>query len=165
MLLQSIPLMTDAGYTRFVASAMISLASVPAFLSKPIWGYLIDQYSPKKLASLGAALTGTSILVVVLSVWARNDYLIYFGFITMGIGWGGLLPLQEVIWATFFGRRFLGAVRSAALPFVLGMSSVGPVLVATYYDLVGDYYGALAFIALCNLFSAVMLFRIKDRQE
>jgi MFS family permease len=165
MLLQSIPLMTDAGYTRFIASAMISLASVPAFLSKPIWGYLIDQYSPKKLASLGAALTGMSILVVVYSVWTRNDYLIYFGFITMGIGWGGLLPLQEVIWATFFGRRFLGAVRSAALPFVLGMSSVGPVLVATYYDRMGDYYGALSFIALCNLFSAVMLFRIKDRHE
>jgi hypothetical protein len=37
--------------------------------------------------------------------------------------------------------------------------------VATYYDRVGDYYGALSFIALCNLFSAVMLFRIKDRHK
>ena len=49
MLTQTIPLMTDAGYSRLVASSMISLASVPAFLSKPFWGIMIDRYDPKSL--------------------------------------------------------------------------------------------------------------------
>lgn len=163
MLLQTIPLMTDAGYSRLVSSSMISLASIPAFLSKPVWGILIDRYSPKKLAAVGAALTGLAVLVIVASVSSQYDKLVYAGFVMMGFGWGGLLPLQEVIWATTFGRRYLGSVRSTALPFVLGMAALGPVLVAYYYDQVGDYDFALVAIAVCNLGSAIMLYRIKDR--
>lgn len=163
MLIQTIPLMTDAGYSRLVASSMISLASVPAFLSKPLWGILIDQYSPRKLAALGAAVTGSAVMLIVFSVANRLDLLVYVGFLSMGIGWGGLLPLQEVIWATFFGRRYLGSVRSAAMPFTFGMSALGPVLVAYYYDLVGNYYLALLAIALCNISSAVMLYRMKSK--
>lgn len=162
MLIQTIPLMTDAGYSRFIASSMISLASVPAFLSKPFWGILIDRYSPKKLAALGAAVTGSAVMLIVFSVGNQWDLLVYSGFLLMGIGWGGLLPLQEVIWATFFGRRYLGSVRSTAMPFTFGMSALGPVLVAYYYDLVGNYDLALLAIALCNIASAIMLFRMKN---
>ncbi|MDP6653412.1 MAG: MFS transporter [Gammaproteobacteria bacterium] len=159
MLIQTIPLMTDAGYSRLVASSMISIASVPAFLSKPFWGMLIDIYSPRKLAAIGAAITGASVMVIVFSVARQIDVIVYAAFLVMGIGWGGLLPLQEVIWASFFGRRYLGSVRSTAMPFTFGMSALGPVLVAYYYDLVGDYNAALLVIAFCNIASAVMLFR------
>ncbi|MDP6537906.1 MAG: MFS transporter [Gammaproteobacteria bacterium] len=159
MLIQTIPLMTDAGYSRLVASSMISIASVPAFLSKPFWGMLIDIYSPRKLAAIGAAVTGASVMLIVFSVARQMDVIVYAGFLMMGIGWGGLLPLQEVIWASFFGRRYLGSVRSTAMPFTFGMSALGPVLVAYYYDLAGDYNAALLVIAFCNIASAVMLFR------
>ena len=158
MLIQTIPFMTDVGYSRFVASSMISIASVPAFLSKPFWGELIDRYNPRKLAALGAAVTGVSVVFIVFSVDRQIDLLVYAGFLFMGIGWGGLLPLQEVIWASFFGRRYLGSVRSTAMPFTFGMSALGPVLVAYYYDLVGNYNLALLVIALCNIASAIMLF-------
>ncbi len=163
MLLQTIPLMTDAGYSRLVASLMISLASVPAFISKPFWGILIDRYNPRKLAALGAAVTGSSVMLIVFSVGHGLTDLVYLGFLLMGIGWGGLLPLQEVIWATFFGRRYLGSVRSMAMPFTFGMSALGPVLVAYYYDLFGNYDLALLAIALCNIASAIMLYRMKTK--
>ena len=163
MLIQTIPLMTDAGYSRLIASTMISLASVPAFLSKPLWGILIDRYSPRKLAAVGAAVTGSAVMLIVFSVANDLDLLVYVGFLSMGIGWGGLLPLQEVIWATFFGRRYLGSVRSTAMPFTFGMSALGPVLVAYYYDQVGNYDLALVAIALCNIASAIMLYRMKSR--
>jgi MFS family permease len=158
MLTQTIPFMTDVGYSRFVASSMISIASVPAFLSKPFWGVLIDRYNPRKLAALGAVVTGVSVVIIVFSVDRQIDLLVYAGFLFMGIGWGGLLPLQEVIWASFFGRRYLGSVRSTAMLFTFGMSALGPVLVAYYYDLVGNYNLALLVIALCNIASAIMLF-------
>ncbi len=162
MLVQTIPLMTDAGYSRLIASTMISLSSIPAFLSKPIWGIMIDRFNPKKLAAIGAAVTGSAIMLIVFSVSQQIDGLVYAGFLLMGIGWGGLLPLQEVIWASFFGRRFLGAVRSSAMPFTFGMSAIGPVLVGYYYDAAGNYDLALLLIASCNLASAVLLLLIKD---
>jgi MFS transporter, OFA family, oxalate/formate antiporter len=162
MLLQTIPLMTDAGYSRLVASTMISLASIPSFLSKPFWGILIDRYSPRKLAAAGAAVTGSAVMLIVFSVANAWDGLVYAGFLLMGVGWGGLIPLQEVIWATFFGRRYLGSVRSTAMPFTFGMSALGPVLVAYYYDVFGSYDLALLAIAMCNIASAVMLYRMKS---
>ena len=162
MLIQTIPFMTDVGYSRLVASSMISIASVPAFLSKPFWGVLIDRYNPRKLAALGAAITGVSVIFIVYSVAKQIDFLVYTGFLLMGIGWGGLLPIQEVIWATFFGRRYLGSVRSMAMPFTFGLSALGPVLVAYYYDLVGNYDLALLAIALCNIASAIMLYRFTE---
>ena len=165
MLTQTIPLLTDANYSRLVASSMISLASIPAFLSKPLWGILIDMYSPRKLAALGAAVTGCAVMLIVFSVSRQWDILVYSAFLLMGLGWGGLLPLQEVIWASFFGRRYLGSVRSTAMPFTFGMSAVGPVLVAYYYDMAGNYNLALSIIAVCNIASAVMLYRLNENRK
>jgi len=111
-------------------------------------------------------LTGSiavAVMLIVFSVANELDLLVYAGFLLMGIGWGGLLPLQEVIWVTFFGRRYFGSVRSTAMPFTFGMSALGPVLVAYYYDLVGNYDLALLVIALCNISSAIMLYRMKSK--
>ncbi|MEX2130128.1 MAG: MFS transporter [Pseudohongiellaceae bacterium] len=166
MLLQTIPLLTDAGFSRIVAASMLSLASIPAFLSKPFWGVLIDRFRPGILAAVGAALTGLSVMSIVLSVMFRIDILVYASFLLMGVGWGGLIPLQEVIWAAFFGRRYLGSVRSMAMPFTFGMSALGPILVALYYDQAGNYDLALLIIGVCNIASAVMMYLISgDRHK
>ncbi len=162
MLLQTIPLMTDAGYSRIVAAGMVPLASVPAFFSKPFWGLLIDRFQPRLLAALGAITTGFSVIFIVFTIAAGMDWLVYAGFLLMGFGWGGMLPLQEVIWASFFGRRYLGSVRSMALPFSFGLSAVGPVLVALYYDIAGNYDLALIAMGICNLLSALLLLRLRE---
>lgn len=164
MLLQTVPFMTDAGYSRLVAASMISLTSIPAFISKPFWGLLIDRYSARPLAAIGAGITGFSLIIIVLAVQVQNDVLVYGGFLIMGLGWGGLIPLQEVIWATFFGRRYLGAVRATAMPFTFAMTALGPVLVAAYYDRIGNYDNAFLLMALCNLAAAVMLMIMSDER-
>lgn len=157
MLLQTIPFMTDAGYSRGFASFMITVASIPALLSKPIWGVLIDKTDAKKLAAASALVTGVSMIVITLSVQSNADLWIYVGFLLLGFGWGGMIPLQEVIWATFFGRRYLGSVRSAGLPYSLILGAGAPLLVSIYFDRVGNYDGALYFIACMNIASAVLL--------
>lgn len=157
MLLQTVPFMTDAGYPRSRASLMVTLASVPALLSKPMWGWLMDRVAPNKLASLGAAVTGLSMVIVTLSVRAGADPLVYTGFFLLGLGWGGLIPLQEVIWATFFGRRHLGSVRSAAMPFSLVIGAGAPLLASWYFDRYGNYDGAFLTVAAMNATAAVLL--------
>ena len=84
--------------------------------------------------------------------------LLYAGFITLGMGWGGMIPLQEVIWAGYFGRRYLGEVRSAALPIALTMGAAGPWLSSWYYDQAGNYDGAFVAVAALNLLAAILIF-------
>ncbi|MDP7595615.1 MAG: MFS transporter [Pseudomonadales bacterium] len=160
MLLQTIPYMTDAGYSRPIAALMITVASIPAFLSKPIWGILIDRLNAKPLAAAGAAITGVAMFIIVFSVQVRADIWVYSGFFLLGCGWGGMIPLQEVIWASFFGRRYLGAVRSAALPFSFLISAGAPLAASYYFDIIGNYDGILLAVAASNLLSAAMLLLI-----
>lgn len=161
MLLQTVPFMTDAGYGRNEAALMVTLASVPALLSKPVWGFLMDRFAPNKLASLGAALTGTAMVIVTFSVNAGTDPLVFAGFFLLGLGWGGLIPLQEVIWATFFGRRHLGSVRSAAMPFSLVIGAGAPLAASWYFDEVGNYNGAFLIVAAMNATAAVLLLFVR----
>ena len=101
---------------------------------------------------LGAALVG-----IVFSVQARSELWEYAAFLVLGVGWGGMIPLQEVIWASYFGRRYLGAVRSAGLPFALVLGAGSPLLVSLYFDHVGDYNGAFLIVAGLNIAASAML--------
>lgn len=157
VLLQTIPFLTDSGFARTEASLMIAVTSVPSLLSKPLWGYFIDRLDARPLAAVGAATTGIALLAIVLAARAGSTQGVWAGYFLLGIGWGGMIPLQEVIWARFFGRAHLGAVRSAALPFSLFLSAAGPILTSYYYDVVGNYDGALLTVAALSLSSAAML--------
>lgn len=157
MLLHTVPYLTDRGFGRGEAAWAITVASIPAMLSKPIWGYFIDRLEPRPLAAAGAALTGLSLLAIIGAVELESLPLIYTAYVLLGLGWGGMIPLQEVIWGSFFGRRYLGAVRSAGLPFALLLGAAAPLLVSYYRDLTGSYQWALAVVACCNLASGLLL--------
>ncbi|MDP6377498.1 MAG: MFS transporter [Pseudomonadales bacterium] len=157
VLLQAVPLLTDAGFTRNDGAFCILVASIPALVSKPVWGFFIDRWPAQPLAAVSAAFTGLSLGAIVLAVEATDLSLIYVGFFCLGIGWGGMIPMQEVIWGSFFGRRHLGAVRSVGLPFSLLLGAGAPLLVSYYHDLMGTYFGALMAVAVLNVSSGVML--------
>lgn len=161
MLLQTVPLMTDAGFDRSTAALMITVASIPALLSKPIWGWLIDGLDPRPLAAISAGATGISLFLIIFATQQQSLTGLIFGFGLMGIGWGGMIPLQEVIWASFFGRRYLGAVRSAALPLTLLITAGSPLATSYYYDVVGNYDGAILTVGTLNLISAGLIMLLK----
>jgi sugar phosphate permease len=161
MLLQTIPFMEDAGYSKGTAALMITIASVPALISKPIWGIFIDRVEPKRLTSLSSLLTGGAIVIIVFAVQADTNWLVYMGFVLLGAGWGGLIPLQEVTWASYFGRRYIGAVRSAGLPFSIGLGAAGPLLASLYYDRVGNYDGAFLIVAGSCIVAATLILFVK----
>ena len=165
MLIQTVPFMTDAGYDRTTAALMITIASVPALVSKPIWGWLIDGLQPKPLASISAAITGGSLFVIVYGAHVASLPILITGFAVLGFGWGGMIPLQEVIWASYFGRRYLGGVRSAAMPFSIMLTAGAPLATSYYYDVFGDYNGAILIVAVANMLSAVLILFLKKPNQ
>jgi OFA family oxalate/formate antiporter-like MFS transporter len=98
MLLQTVPYLTDSGFSRAEAAYAITVASIPAMLSKPVWGYFIDRLPAKPLAALGASGTGLALFAIVASVDSGSLFWIYAAYVLLGLGWGGMIPLQEVIW-------------------------------------------------------------------
>ncbi len=164
MLIQTIPYMTDSGYSRSTASFMLALMALPAALTKPVWGYLTEKVHARYLSAASFLLAGTSLWGVVMTMQAGSLPALTACFFTLGVAFGGMLPLQETIWASYFGRRYLGSVRSVGLPLSLVFSGSAPLLASLYFDRVGDYDGA--FIALAIIWSSaagVILFARQPR--
>ncbi|MFN8639410.1 MAG: hypothetical protein U0360_08120, partial [Dehalococcoidia bacterium] len=69
----------------------------------------------------------------------------------------GLIPLQEVVWASFFGRRYLGSVRSAGLPLSLVVSASAPSVTAFYFDTYHNYDGAFLGIAGLAVLATILI--------
>lgn len=158
LLLQTVPYLTDNGFTRGQAAFALLVASAPAMASKPVWGYLIDRSPAKPLAAVSASVTGIALLLIVASVADGQLSLIYIAYFVLGLGWGGMIPMQEVIWASFFGRRFIGSIRGAGLPFSLLLGASAPWLVSYYHDQAGGYDGALVVVAVLNIISGILIF-------
>jgi len=160
LILQTIPYLTDNGFTRIDGVTAMIAASIPAMLSKPVWGYLVDKMRVKPLASVSASVTGLALFLIVGAVSTRQLPLIYVAYVMLGLGWGGMIPMQEVIWARFFGRKHLGAIRGAGMPFSLLLGAVAPWAVSYYHDVVGEYDGALLIVAGLNVMSGLLIFLV-----
>jgi MFS family permease len=74
-----------------------------------------------------------------------------------GIGIGGTIPLQETVWASYFGRRHLGKIRSVAMPFTILFAAMGPKLAGNLYDRSGNYTTAFLLFTCFWLVGAVLI--------
>jgi MFS family permease len=157
MIVLTIPYLTDSGFSRGTAALMVSVLAIPAAISKPVWGFMGDRWSDRLSTSLSFAMNAGGLLLIVAATIAHAVPPLAIGYFIVGWGIGGQIPLQETIWGSYFGRRYIGAVRSAAMPFTMLFSAAGPILVASYYDHVGDYNGAMYGVAAAWAAAAIVI--------
>ena len=60
--------------------------------------------------------------------------------------------LSEVVWADFFGRRYLGSIRGVTMVFQLAGNAGGSLIAAFLFDLRGNY--GTAFTVILVMFGA-----------
>ena len=161
MLVQSIPFLRDNGYGAGFAAAMATTMSFPALVSKPFWGRMADFIEPKTAAAAGFVLAGVAMIIIVFAATADMTPLLITGYVILGWGFGGQIPLQETIWGSYFGRRYLGAVRGVAMPISLVIGASSPLIVAFYRDTVGDYNGIFVGVGICWLLAAVVVMFVR----
>jgi hypothetical protein len=106
-------------------------------------------------------MSGFAMVVIVIAAKQHMMLPLVIGFLAMGWGFGGQIPLQETIWASYFGRRYLGAVRSVAMPFSLFLGAGGPLAVSFYFDLVGNYDGAFFAVGVLWLVAASLVLAVR----
>lgn len=148
LLFHDIPFLTDAGFSRTQASLLFSGQGMAALLSKFAWGWLMQRFPARALSAISFVMSGVGVAILVPAARAHSLEVTAIASLIWGWGIGGTIPLQEYIWAAFFGRRHLGAVRSAAMPAALVFGAGGPVLTGLYFDIVGSYNGALLTFAV-----------------
>jgi len=162
ILSQTIPFLTDEGFSRRTAALMSASMSFPALVSKPIWGLMIERIEPRPIAAIGFLLSAIATIIIIFAASAGNLPLLTFGYVLMGTGFGGHIPIQEVVWASYFGRLHLGAVRSVAMPFTLVIGAGAPLATALYFDVFGNYDGAFYTISALWATAAILVMLVRD---
>ena len=144
----------DAGFSSQAAAGRFSTALLATALSRPIWGALMQRFAPRYCASFGFGTMSVCTAGIVMSLNADNSLVLYAFLIGWGFGFGGRVPLQELIWATYFGRENIGKIRGMALPLIAVATAIGPQFAARAYDVAGSYDTAFIAFAATSAMAA-----------
>lgn len=154
MLLHLIPYLTDAGYSRTEAAGAFSMLGVSGLISKPIWGLIVERIPTRFAAAAEFTLLGLGVVAILL---AGSLALMYVAIFLFGIGVGGVITIQETVWADYFGRLTLGTVRAIGRPFTIVSSAGGPVFAGLAYDIGGSYELAFVLFIGAYVLAAVLI--------
>lgn len=150
-----IPYLQDVGLTAAVAAAVITVSGTSAIVTKMGWGFLIERVPVRYLLVLcfGALTAGILMMLSISSAPMAFGWALWWGGVV-----SGLVPLQSVVFATYYGRGFLGGIRGRVQPPILLAQALAPLLPAVIHDRSGSY--GLAFWAFFGVLaaSAVLFF-------
>jgi MFS family permease len=143
ILVHEVAYFESIGISTGTAVTLFTLTAFCGAVGKVGWGFLAERVNTRL-----CIIVGSAICIISLSVMLAFSNLnaARFFAIFIGLGWGGFAVLQGLIWAEYFGREHLGAIRGFFAPFNMISSVVGPVGAGMLYDLRGDYEFALSFL-------------------
>lgn len=154
MLVHLIPYLTDSGFSPAEAAGGFGMIGLAGLLSKPFWGLSLERFQTRFLAATDFLMFALSLVLIMAIDGLAMMYVAIFIF---GLGIGGVITVQEVVWANYFGRLTLGTVRSIGRPFTIVTSAGGPVFAAVAYDVGGSYRLAFTVFIATYLLAAVLI--------
>ena len=121
-------------------------------------GFLAERYTIRKIISAAflLAAVGYLLLLRLESTPAVLLWGLYFGLVQ-----GGSFTLQQVIFADYYGRDSLGAVRGVVWPVQSAANAGGPLAASLAYDATGGYELIFSLFVVATLASAVCIFFAK----
>jgi OFA family oxalate/formate antiporter-like MFS transporter len=116
-------------------------------------GFVVEKMPPQFVLASAYLLTASSI--VVLLFVDSTPLAILFG-VMYGTAAGIQITNNQVIWADFFGRHSIGAIRGLISPVQMFTNALGPFAAALWFDQTGGYRGIFT-IGIALLIGAAAL--------
>jgi MFS family permease len=136
VIIHFIPYVESRGLSSDVAAGAMTTFAFCCALVKIPWGLVAERIHARYcvIASYAGCATGLLILLKTESVVTVFLYAVVYG-----IALGGNIVLTELVWANYFGRTFLGAIRGIVMPAMLISVAGGPLFAAWLRDITGSY--------------------------
>ncbi len=134
--LHRIPHFTDEGISAGWVSAAVAVDAAAACVSTFVLGWLIQRWPARFVGAVGFIFLAFAVFV---TIFAHTIPMMFFSMVLFGFGAGGMILLQGFLWADYFGRQHVGAIRGASMPVTLVFSAAGPPVAGLVYDQAGSY--------------------------
>ena len=152
--IHQVPAITDKGFDLAVASIVSVTLSSCSFIVKPTVGLLSERFSPRHLCALCMAVGAAGVVTLGLA----DTMLFLFVFAACyGFGAGATPVFQNVIWADYFGRRYLGSIRGMIAPIAALGGGISPFIAGWMFDRTGSYDAILVTMGLGAFLAAVFM--------
>ena len=126
----------DRGMDPTLISFATAFDAVAAGGSTFLFGMLVKWIPARFLGAFGfSMLAGAS----VLTIYATNLPIMFISMWIFGMGIGGMMFLNNFIWADYFGRGSVGGIRGLANPINLVVGGIGAPAAGYVRDWTGSY--------------------------
>ena len=134
--LHRIPDFADRGFDTTLIAYATAFDAVCAGAASFTFGILVSRVPGRLLGALGFSFLA---IASVMTIYAADDFTMFTSMAVFGLGIGGMMFLQNFIWADYFGRENVGAIRGFAMPINLILGAAGAPLAGYVYDATGTY--------------------------
>jgi len=152
-----VPALVERGFSAGTAAIAFSAYGATSFFGRFVWGSIADRLHIRKVLLIIATYTGLTIPLLVL---LPGDAALLAGAIA-GLGIGGWVGLNQIVWASYFGRDHVGAISGSVRPFVTLSGATGPLYVAALADAFGSYTVSILVMAASWWVCGLILLLIK----
>ena len=144
---------TDIGYSGLRAVGVLSVIASTQLGSPLVWGLVADRVDVR-WSTLAKFLIQAAGLVVAIT--AGSLTLVYVGFFFYGVGLGGNMVLQDVVWARIFGRLSMGKIRGLGILMTHSFAALGPPFFGFLFDWTGSYTVPFTIFAVTLVISGFL---------
>lgn len=134
--LHRIPDFADRGFDTTLIAYATAFDAVCAGAASFSFGLLVSRVPGRLLGALGFSFLA---IASVMTIYAADDITMFSSMAIFGLGIGGMMFLQNFIWADYFGRENVGAIRGFSMPINLILGAAGAPIAGYVYDYTGSY--------------------------
>ncbi len=153
---------SDIGYPAIVAGTVLSVIAFTQLSATLFWGFLSERVDIRKVTTLMFLVQAVGL---ALAIATERLAPLYAGFSLYGIGLGGSQVLQELIWASFYGRLSLGAVRGLGVVVTYFFAAAGPPFFGYLFDLTKSYLPSFVIFTVALMVSALLILMVRPPQK
>jgi sugar phosphate permease len=156
--LHMIPYLTDQGISEGYAVTATALLSICAGIGSLAAGFLSERITARRtlIGILAMMSIGCVGLLQVHVAWQAIVWGIYYG-----LSFGGMFILLQVIFADFYGRDNVGAIRGIVWPIQMVFNATGPFIASIAFDVLGSYTMIFLIFAVLVMIASVLMFLAK----
>ncbi len=150
-----IPYWIDSGFDHDLVSLSISVHAASAATVMLAVGILLDRV-PARFVAAGPFAGFSIAIVIMLSADSNTD--MFASAVIWGMSAGTGIVSQPYLWASYFGRSFLGTIRGVTMPTILVATSLGAPAMGYVFDFRGSY--DLAWQVVVAIYAAAFLIMV-----
>ena len=134
--LHRIPDFADRGFNTTLIAYATAVDAVFAGVATFAFGWTVRYVRARVLGAIGFLLLA---IASVMTIYAADDFTMFSSMSVFGFGIGGMMFLQNFIWADYFGREHVGAIRGFAMPINLIVGGIGAPLAGYVHEWTQTY--------------------------